>query len=378
MTTLNLDSIVDVVVSVSPASAPRSTFNQLLIVGSTGISISNPITTSERVREYESVADMLTDGFKTTDAEYVAAAKYFAQSPAPQIVWIGVRDDLVSPPETILESLIACRAAEANWYQAYSTEAVSVDIPDIALWAEDAVPSTVYVYNTQDANVLISDPNPADIATALKELAYKRTMGQYSTTAHAIVGAMGVANGLNTGLANSDYTMFGKKIVSVNTENLSFSQKQIIEAKNCNVYLSYANYYTILEPGVMANGYFYDQVLSRDMLVNDIQLSCMDLLFQNPKIPQTETGMTMIHNALVQACQLSVTRGYLGAGTYTGIPFLNLYTGDAMPNGYVIQSLPLSQQSSADRALRKATPFYVTIKESGAVQSMTIAVYVNV
>jgi hypothetical protein len=127
----------------------------------------------------------------------------------------------------------------------------------------------------------------------------------------------------------------------------------------------------------MANGYFFDQIMNRDMLVNDIQLSCMDLIYQNRKIPQTEAGMTMIYNALVKSCELAVARGHLGPGTYTGINFKNLNTGDAMPNGYVIQQDSLADQSSADRALRKAPAFYVTIKEAGAIHSVTIAILVN-
>lgn len=373
MTTLNLDTIVDVVVSVSPASAPRATFNQMLVVGSATV-----ISVEDRLAQYTSTADMLADGFVITDAEYVAALKYFGQTPAPNILWVGRRDEVSSPPESVLEAIQACRAANAEWYICNSPDAIAADHLEIAAWAQTATPSTVYAYNTADSNVLTSDPTPHDVCTSLKDLSYSRTIGQYSTTANAVAGIMGVACGLNTGLANSAYTLFGKSVVGVTTESLTYNQKEIIEAKNCNCYLSYANYYNVFENGVMANGYFFDQVVNRDMLVNDIQLSCMDLIYQNPKIPQTEAGMGMIYNALVLACNSAVTRGHLGPGNYTGIPFLKLYTGDYMPNGYIIQSLPLSEQSSADRALRKATPFYITIKEAGAVHSITLQVVVNV
>jgi hypothetical protein len=373
MTTLKLDSIVNVTVVVSPTAAPRSTFNELLILGSTAV-----IPAAERLRSYTELADMLTDGFVITDAEYVAASKYFSQSPAPIIVWIGRRDDTTSPPEDIIDALIACRAASSEWYQCYSVEVVTNEIEAIAAWAETAAPSTMFIYNSQDADILESAPSPDDIATTLKDLSYKRVMGVYSSATHIAAGVIGVANGLNTGLASSAFTMFGKSIVGAATEDLTSNQVAIVKAKNCNLYLSYGNYYSIFDPGVMANGYFYDQMLGRDMLVNDIQLSVMDLLVANPKIPQTEAGMAMIHSVLEDACQLSVQRGYLGPGSYTGIPFLNLNTGDPMPDGYVIQSEPLSEQSAADRALRKATPFYITIKEAGAVQSVTIEVIVNV
>lgn len=377
-TSFNLDSIVDVTVEISPSSAPRATFNQLLILGTTGLTIATPITTTERVREYTATADMLTDGFLTTDAEYLAAVKYFAQSPAPEVLWIGVRDNTTSPEESVLEALQACRTAEADWYIGYSVEATSDDVEEIAPVVETMTPSTIFAYNSTNSDILTSNPSPDDVCTTLKNLSISRTIGQYSTVSHAIVAAMGRACGLNNGNANSAFTLMGKNLVGVTTESITSSQKSIVEAKNCNLYLYYANYYSIFEPGVMANGYFFDQIMNRDMLVNDIQLACMDLIYQNRKIPQTEAGMTMIYNALVKSCELAVARGHLGAGTYTGVNFKNLNTDDAMPNGYVIQSDSLAAQSSADRALRKAPTFYVTIKESGAVHSITIAVIVNI
>lgn len=378
MTTLNLNQIVDVSVEVSPTAAPRAEFNQLLIIGTTGLVISNPITTTERLREYTSLADMLTDGFVTTDAEYLAAALYMGQTPAPDTFWIGVRDNTISPEETVLEALTACRAKEADWYIAYSTDVDSDELSAIALYVQSVVPATLFAYNTTDADVLVSGPVPDDICTTLKDLNYSRIIGMYSTTPHAICGIMGYACGANSGLANSAYTLFAKTITGATVESLTSGQKSIVEAKNCNLYLNYANYYNVFEQGVMANGYFFDQMINRDMLVSDIQLACMDLLYQNRKIPQTENGMGMIYNALVSACELSVTRGYIAEGTYTGVKFLNLETGDVIPRGYVIQTTPLSEQSAADRALRKAVPFYITIKEAGAVHSMTIEVIVNV
>jgi hypothetical protein len=49
-----------------------------------------------------------------------------------------------------------------------------------------------------------------------------------------------------------------------------------------------------------------------------------------------------------------------------------------LPNGYIIQSTSLASQSAADRALRKAVPFYITIKEAGAVHSITVECLVSI
>lgn len=91
--TQDLNQIVDIILSVSPQGAPRSGFNQGLIVGPSTI-----ISATERLRLYQNIADMLTDGFLTTSAEYLAAqlyvntiAEYFGAGAAYNI-WIGRQD----------------------------------------------------------------------------------------------------------------------------------------------------------------------------------------------------------------------------------------------------------------------------------------------
>jgi len=378
MTTQNLNKIIDVSVVVSASAAARATFNEGLIVGPCVVGTQQIIGPSERLRSYTDVDDMLTDGFTVDSPEYLAAVKYFEQDPAPLTVWIGVRDTLTSPNESVLDAILACREADSDWYMVYSVEAVAEDILDIAPEVEVMVPSSAFIADSSDADILVANPISPDVATELKSNSYKRTMLIYSTSQFIGAGIMGVACGLNNGLANSAFALFAKQIVGCVVENLTSNQVAIVEGKNCNLYLNYANFYNIFEQGVMSNGSFFDQIVNRDMLVNDVQLSCMDLIYANRKIPQTDPGMGAIHNAIVSACQAAVNRGHLGAGTYTGVSFLNLHTGDAMPNGYVIQSGSLSDQSIADRDARKAVPFYVTIKESGAVQSVNIEVIVNV
>lgn len=90
-TTLPLSEIVDVAIYVSPQAPPLPTFNQGLIVGpSTHIpSIGG---TNPRVRQYANVAAMASDGFLTTDPEYIAASMYFEQTLPPSVVWIGRQD----------------------------------------------------------------------------------------------------------------------------------------------------------------------------------------------------------------------------------------------------------------------------------------------
>ena len=374
MTTNNLSSIVDISVYISPQAAARSTFNQLLIIGTT-----NNITTADRLLLFESAADMITGGFKKTDPEYLAALLYFGQSPAPTKLWVGRQNLATSPVETPYDAIIACRAKTTEWYVGVCLAAVKADHEEIAEWAESAVPSTIYAYTTADADVPLGTVSPANIFLDLKDLEYSRSIGQYSTdNTAAICAIMGYAMGANNGLANSAYTLKFKQEVGVKVESgLNSTQINTIEGNNGNLYLNYANYYNIFEQGVMANGSFFDEKIGLDMLVNDIQLSVMDLLYQNTKIPQTEAGINQLVHAINQACQAAVNRGFLAPGVWTGVNVLNLFNGDTLPNGYLVQSESIASQSSADRQARKAPPIYVCIKLAGAVHQVTIGIYVN-
>jgi len=373
-TTLDLNAIVSYTVNVSPGFAAVPGFNELLILGP---SIKIPVAT--RVYEFSSLSAMLSYGFLTSDPEYLAAAIYFAQSPAPSKVMIGRRDKTTSPIETVLQALTACRTASRNWYMAVCLEAAAADHLACAGFMESASPLSVYGFTTADANVILSSPSPTDICTALKALSYKRTIGQYSTQSlYAIAGILGYACGQNSGLANSAFTLKFKQEVGVTPEPMDVNALGIIEGKNCNLYVNYNSFYNFFEQGVMVNGWFFDRVINLDMLGTNIQLNVANLLYASDRVPQTEAGVSQIVSAIHDACEAAYTVGYLGPGTWRGPAVMNLNYGDALPRGYVIQPQRLSDQSSADKAARKAPPIYVCIVEAGAIHSLVVQVNVSV
>lgn len=459
-TTLPLGLIVDVVVEISPISPASPTFNQGLIIGSSGVI---PTTgANARIRQYANLAAMLLDGFITSDPEYIAASLYFSQTPTAQFVWIGAQDpsglktfgvhsgsagtgyavgdtvtvtqggavngvaqvtaiggggavttlalvtsghgysvanglattantgsgtglevDITAIGEPPLQAVIACRAASFAWYTFMVTDAVDADHLALALWAQTATPVVQYFYSTADSDVVNGVTN--NIMQQMQAAEYTRVFGMYNTTQggtfpnniYAAAAAMGVAMGLNTGLANSYFIMKFKTLVGIAAEPLTLAQISTIEGYKGNLYLSYANAYTFLEQGTMPNGQFFDEVINLDMLVSGIQFGVMNLLVGSPAVPQTDPGETQIIHAVNQACEASRIIGFIAGGIWRGVTILGLNTGDNLPNGYLSQAPPYSTQSPSDRAARKAMPVYTAIIEAGAVQSVLIGVFVQ-
>lgn len=300
----------------------------------------------------------------------------------------NLKVDITAINESPLDALTVCRAVNYEWYACYSCAAVKADHEAITAWVQtqmsnSGIASTVYFFDdgTSDSLGGVAD----NVFSHIKALSYNRAAGLYGTTQSAVypnnayMGAamMGVAMGLNTGLANSAFTMKFKQLVGVAAEPLTQTQVNMLEGNNANCYLNYGNYYNILEQGVMCNGQFIDEIINLDMLVNNIQLSVMDLLYGSVKVPQTDSGVTQIINKINQACEQAVNIGFLAPGKWTGSAILNLNPGDMLAKGYLVQAAPISAQSDADRQARKSPSIYVAIKEAGAVHSVLIGVYIN-
>lgn len=375
MATLSLKPIIDIQVNLVARAAARRAFNLALILGSSDV-----IPKEERVRIYTSPDAMLEDGFDSSDEEYRAALLYFSATLAPKRLAVGrkAEDD-----GSLTDAAKACRAANAEWYVLIPLGATSEDIKAMAEWVEACEIDTVLFYTTEDAKNL-SDAQDGGIFKELKSKNYRRSFGQYSgTTENAVAATAGYAMGANRGSNNSSYTLAYKKLPGVKTDSLTETQVEHVcgtpaaGGVNGNVYITRAEMYDILQQGRMADGTSFDEILNLDMLKNDIKLNVMDLLTSQRKIPQTEAGVASIINVINVACEKYVNNGFIAPGKWNGGEVLNLENGDYLTNGYLVQSEEIDRQSQADRDARKAPPIYVCVKLAGAIEYVTIEVYVN-
>lgn len=100
----------------------------------------------------------------------------------------------------------------------------------------------------------------------------------------------------------------------------------------------------------------------------------------NTKIPQTEAGMTGLKNAYAQVCEKGVRNGTIGAGNWNGaIPFGDpeTFKRNIEEKGYYIYSVPVAQQSQAEREARKAPVCQIAIKRAGAIHSSEVIITVE-
>jgi len=370
--TLPLEPVVNIIVNLAARAAVRKAFDLALIVGETTV-----IPTTERVRIYSGVNEMLGDGFTVNDRLYKAAVLIFGQNKTPTRLAVGC----IGEGETPLQTMQACRDANGEWYVGiYCADATKEDHLAIAGYINATTPDSLYAYTTSDGDVPTN--GDGNIFAAMKAKSYQRAIGQYSSkNDDAICAIIGWAMGAMTGTIGSSFTLAYKTEVGVETENSSgvFASSAVehIKANNGNVFINRGTYYDIFEDGRMADGTWFDEMIYLDKYKNDMQLGIMDLLYQNNKVAQTEGGMTKIHNAIKEVCEEALKVGFIAPGVWKSVEILNLKYGDTLPNGYLIQSEPVDQQIQADREARKAPNIYVALKLAGAIHHVKVQIDVN-
>ena len=307
----------------------------------------------------------------------------------------GLEVNITAIGETALQAVTACRLVSTAWYTCSVCGAADADHVAIASFAQSATPQMQYLYGTQSPSAMLG--TAGNVFSLIKAAAYSRAHGAYSTiqggaapnNAYIAAAIAGVAMGLNTGLANSAFTLDAKTLVGITVENsptgtLTLAQMNTFAGlpgqgtgNNGNAYMNFGGVYTNYVQGVNGSGAWFDQILGLDMLAADCQISVLNVLKQLASIPQDDGGQAFILNAVLGACKRSAARGFLAGGTWDGPTILNLTAGDPVPLGYKVQSQSFATQSQANRALRQGMPVYIAVILAGSQQSFVIGLNVQ-
>lgn len=366
---LPVSNVVNVDVILSAIAAQGRNFGSLLILGSSTV-----IPVSERIRVYTDPDD-IGDDFGVDSPEYQAALIYFSQEPKPSQVYIGRwAKTLVSAESGSTETLpqaVNAVLGYNSWYGlgiADDEEIADADYISAAAALQASTVSRILAVTTDDPNTLVA-ASTTDLAYKLKAASYGRSFCQYSSSnKYAALSAFGRAFTVDFTGSNTALTLKFKTEPGVTYEVLSSSQAAALEAKNCNVYVYYANDTAILEQGVMSNGDFFDERHGLDWLQNYVQTNYFNLLYTSlTKIPQTDAGGTRLLANVEQSMDQAVTNGLIAPGVWSGGPIGELSSGDTLGKGYYAYITPMAEQAQADREKRKAPLIQIACKLAGAI-----------
>lgn len=365
---LNIDDIVKLSLYLNSPAVSANTFYAGLIIGS-----SNVISTADRVKAFKSVADMVKGGFSNDSPEVKAATLYFAQQPAPELVYIGVK----GAEETPQKAVEACLEASGDfWGVSFAVAMTAQQILD--------VDATLTEQNRGMQFAAFSDPASAIAAAGpldtLKDRRSNRTIffvtDDSDNVFQSAAALMGRVLGLNGYNKNGAFSIAFKDLFGIETSGLGKSVVDDVKAKNGTVYITRGYNYNLVESGATGSGLRVDEVLYLDMMFNEMQNGIMEL-FQanNVRLGQVDSTSARFINVLCGVLNNWAARGVIAEGEWKGNAIGNLERGDIVQNGYYMFCDSYIHQSQADREARKAMPIKIALVMAGSVENVELSVY---
>ena len=332
------------------------------------------ITTAGGTASYANSVLRISLASVTTGSEAVAPTLTVAKGTGSDVEEVKTYAGLSS--ESAVNTIQTMRAANSEWYAvAFCEELSTENVLAVAAYIESSSIYSTFFFNTSSSAV--TNNTEGNLFAQLRDLKYNRTFGLATAQAYTHIGAMAYPMGQISDKANSSFTVGLKSLTGCTTDSYTSQQVRNVETNYGNVYINRGSYYNMLEEGRVFSGAWFDEIIQLDKLANTIQLDVMDLLYQNPKIAQTEGGVSRIMAKISAACQTCVKTGFIAPGQWNGVEILNLTAGDYLPDGYLIQADSINEQSQADRDARKCPYIYVAVKLAGAIQSVVIQIDVN-
>ena len=283
--------------------------------------------------------------------------------------------------ESLLDAVNKMCLATSEWYGlvlALSGSVSDDDTLEVAQLIEAQTDVTrifgVTVTDTRTLDAEYSD----DLASRLHALNLNRSLAQYSANPYAICSLLGRAFTVNFNGNLTCITLMYKQEPSVEAEDLTSQQADVLKNKRCNVFVKYNNDTSIIQYGVMCGDMYIDERHGADWLQNYVQTNLWNVLYTTTtKIGQDDAGMNDLVGAVNDAMERARENGYNGAGTWNNAGFGQLKRGDYLTTGYYVYCPPMSTQAQADREDRKAVPIQVAGKLLGAIHTADVAITLN-
>lgn len=377
MSQLSLSNVINISVAVAQRGIGQYNTSNLAIFTSETPSVSFTDGYKIYLTPSEVVADFPTDAVTGQ-----MATKIFSQTPniltgGGYLVVIPLLTD-----ETIKEAVI--RTKDLVQYFGILTDTIigNSDISDAASTVQ-ALNKMLFLAKKTEADVTAT----TGIADIVRLAGYSKTrILPYLTdattdTASVLYSAAYAGRALSTDFtgSNTTQTMHMKDLVGI-LPDLAMTQTIFEKAKaaGADTYCSFQGVPKVFSTG--ANK-FFDEVYNLCWLVGALEVAGFNFLAQtNTKIPQSEKGVDGLKGAYRSVLEQSITNQYAASGSWNSpdtFGDLADFHRNINERGYYIYSLPVNQQSQADRAARKAPLVQIAVKAAGAVHSSNVIVNIN-
>ena len=324
--------------------------------------------------DYYTLADVSTV-FGSLSEEYKAALVWFSN---PKVQSMGkpfsiYTYDTVAQPNVVT----ALNTLWANYTSAYfgglsmniiNTLSVA-DITAVLTWTLTVRP---FIFGVNYSGADAVDPVLlTDLRSQADPLQLQTTCFSYHTSNdYAYIAGFAYMACVDLTGYRTSYTLHWKTLYGVAALDLSNADNAALKAKGYTFY-AYMDTLPMCFHSFTGDKSYLDEIHQSDWLNSKIQENLINLARKEPKIAQSEVGMTSARNEVIRALELGVYNGIIERGLQSQVNLGRYSVGDIMTDGYEVISTPVRLQTAADRQARKATLIQFATTLSGAIHSFT-------
>tara|TARA_R110000822_G_scaffold84867_3_gene199031 strand:- start:12459 stop:13940 length:1482 start_codon:yes stop_codon:yes gene_type:complete len=271
--------------------------------------------------------------------------------------------------ETISQSLSNIDNVNPDWYGFLFTkevrDGVQVNGEDAveaaAAWAEARTKILFNTTNDFDAKDAVTTN---DIGSVLQASVLGRTISTSSSypAQYPSASVAGRAFTVDFSQPNSTITLKFKQLPGITVENLTVSEKLVLDSKNINAF-SLIGDSSMYSESKMANGTFLDEVHGTDWLKNAVQTNVFGyMLTQETKY--TDKGTASLEQQVIRAFDEARRNGLIAPGT--------TIDGEFLPNGYKTTVIPVADVNQSEKEARQYNGLSGVVLGAGAIHGVQI------
>ena len=259
--------------------------------------------------------------------------------------------------------------------QAYNDTATAVELDE---WV--AARKYHAFLETSHESVLTASITNDDVEELVGNESSRTNLSYSSANEYLCLSAAARLSSVNLASVNSLITLNLKVMPGVDPD-LDLTQSQItnLRSHNINYYTRFGSSNAYRDGRNLRPGIWTDVRFALDWFTNAVQVDVFNLLYSSNRLPQTPVGIAAITRAIEDVCNMAVRNGMIAPGRVSASTQADIrvalddetFDGN-LSSGYLVTSAALADQAQADREARKAPPFRVFLKGSGAVHSADI------
>lgn len=262
----------------------------------------------ETYRIYTNSADMLVDGFATTDFAYIAVSDILSQNPQVAEVVVGKAVEGDAGTVDYVANILELQGANSNWFFLITDASTDVDKIKIAKFVETQI--MMYVFS--DSNEATRTTATTDIFSVLSEAKYTQTFGIHYKDATRVAPEAGWVGRHASAVIGSNLWIY-KTIVGLTAQSFTATEVDNLKRKNAQFYTKVGADSVVVGNATVVGGEKIHVILGAIWLQVRIGERFWNLLYTKERILYTNAGIDMFKAELVAVLNEAVANNILTA-----------------------------------------------------------------